>query len=130
MATLTATMTDGDVMVDEDEDASDSNQLSNLLVYCCMRSTGYREEVYNEADNLIEDAPSLPNTSQGTSLRQKRRRKGSQKFEKDQMAASKKEERRVITLTSQKASHKQKKNSNILSFPSFPHSLLLPSLLS
>jgi hypothetical protein len=72
-------MTDRDVVVAEGEDASDSN---DTLESSALLHDIYREEVFNKVDNLIEDAPtSLPNTTQGTQLRQKWRRKGSQKIE-------------------------------------------------
>ncbi len=116
MATLTATMTDGDVVAEEDEDAGNSKE---TLEFSEFLHEIYREEVFNKADNLIDNAPSLPKGTQGRPLRQKRRRPGSHFFfRKDQMVGSKREEKRVITLTNQKASRKwQKPMLWLLSFP-------------
>ncbi len=87
---LTATMTDSDVVVEEDEDAGNSN---DTLESSELLHEIYGEQVFNEADNLINDAPSLPNATQGTPLRQMRRRPGSHFFlRKDQKFRSKREE--------------------------------------
>ncbi len=77
MLTLTTTMTDGDVVVEEDEDAGNSN---DTLESSELLHEIHGEEVFNKADDLIDDAPSLANATQGTSLRQMRRRPGSQFF--------------------------------------------------
>jgi hypothetical protein len=74
VATLTATMTDGDVVVEEDEDAGNSN---NTLESSELMHEIYGEEVFNKADNLIDNASSLLNATQGIPLTQKRRRPGS-----------------------------------------------------
>ena len=60
MATLTTTMTDGDVVVEEDEDAGNSN---DTLKSSELLDEIYGEEVFNKADNLIDDAPSLLNAT-------------------------------------------------------------------
>ena len=67
-------MTDGYIVVEEDEDSVDSNKTleSSVLLHDI-----YGEEVFNEAADLIDDAPSLTNTTQGTPLKEKRRRPGS-----------------------------------------------------
>jgi hypothetical protein len=71
MATLTTTMTDSDVVVEEEEDAGNSN---NTLESSELLHEIYGDEVFNKANNLIVDAPSLLNSTQGIPLRQKRRR--------------------------------------------------------
>ena len=73
-------MTGGEVVVVEEEDAGDSN--NTLESGVLLLHEIYGDDVFNKADNLIEDAPPLPNATQGTQFRQKRRRKGSQNFEK------------------------------------------------
>ncbi len=62
MATLTTTMTDGYVVVEEDEDAGDCNDTLESSVFL---HEIYGEQVFNKADDLIEDAPSLLNATQG-----------------------------------------------------------------
>ncbi len=62
MATLAATMTDCDVVVEE-EDAGNSN---NTLKSSELLHEIHREEVFNKADKLIDSAPSLPNATLGT----------------------------------------------------------------
>jgi hypothetical protein len=74
MATLTAAITDGDVVVEEDEDTGNSN---NTLESSELLHEIYKEEVFNKVDNLTNNAPFLPNATQGAPLRQMRRRPGS-----------------------------------------------------
>ena len=52
-------------MGEEDEDAVDSN---DSLKSSALLHEIYEEEVFNKADNLIEDHPSLPNTTQRTAI--------------------------------------------------------------
>ena len=68
------TMTDGYIVVEEDEDSGDSNKTleSSVLLHEI-----YGGKVFNETDNLIDDAPSLSNATQGTPSKKKRRRPGS-----------------------------------------------------
>jgi hypothetical protein len=51
METLTATMTEGNAVLEEDVDDFNDTLLSNVL-HCIYK------EVFNKADNLIEDAQS------------------------------------------------------------------------
>jgi len=67
-------MNDGYIVVEEDEDSGDSN---DTLESSVLLHEIYWEEVFNEADNLIDDDPSLPYATQGTPLKKKRRRPGS-----------------------------------------------------
>ncbi len=68
----TAIMTDKDVVVEEDEDVGSCNDTleSSVLLH---EING--EEVFNKADDLIEDAPSLPNATEGKKMMQKRKRR-------------------------------------------------------
>ena len=70
-------MTDGYIVVEEDEDSGDSH---DTLESSVLLHEIYGEEVFNKADDLIDDAPSLPNATQGTPLKKKRRRPGSRQL--------------------------------------------------
>ncbi len=52
-------------MGEEDEDTVDSN---DSLKSSALLHEIYEEEVFTKADNLIEDPPSLPNTTQRTAV--------------------------------------------------------------
>jgi hypothetical protein len=68
------TMSVGYVVVKEEEDSGDSN---GTLKSSVLLHEIYGEEVFNKADDLIDDAPSLPNATQGTPMKKKMRRPGS-----------------------------------------------------
>jgi hypothetical protein len=76
MEMLTAAMTEEKVDVVMEEEAAGSND----PVKPDLLHGIYREEVFNDADNLINDAPSPLNTTQDSQLMRKRRRKRLSKF--------------------------------------------------
>jgi hypothetical protein len=115
-------MTDGYIVVEEDEDLGDSN---DTLESSVLLHEIYGEEVFNKADDLIDDAPSLPNATQGTPLKKKRRRLGSRQLK---FKRNPKGRKRVIILTSQKQSHeRQKSMPQLLSYPN--HCMQIPRLM-
>jgi hypothetical protein len=63
MEMLTATMTKEDVAMEEDAADSDDPVEPDVL------QDIYKEEVSNEADDLIDDAPSSSNATQDTQLK-------------------------------------------------------------
>ena len=84
MATLKLKMRDEDTSMEDMKNADvaaeevntrDTNDTLTSNVLCKI----YKEEVFNKADDLIEDSPSIPNATPGKKMRP-RRRKGSSKF--------------------------------------------------